>query len=257
MKKLTTSLAAVLASVALLHTAATAQTANTGDLILGFQTASPNAGNSDNLEVDLGASTNFTSTAAFSLSSDLSVSDITGTYGSGSSALYFGVIGTLGSAGSADDISFLTAPVGTTIPTAGSKNTLGLDVESKADTLYSGFGNGSTTGLTGTSDGVVPGAGASGTYTYAAGTNGTVGNYVTQGIQALYNPTGSESLSLYELAPGQNTLLGTLDLTVNESTGTEALTFVGSAVPEPQTYLMMGMGLLGLGFLVRRRISQA
>src|ERR1700691_5007668 len=147
MKKLITSSAAILASVALLHTAATAQVAPPsqppeGDLILGFQTASPNTGSSDNLEVDLGSDSLFTTSATLNLSSELAVSDITGDYGSNAPALYLGVVGTLGS-GAGDDITFISTPVGATEPKTAPSGTTGKTqlstISNPIGTLYTGY----------------------------------------------------------------------------------------------------------------------
>jgi hypothetical protein len=245
-------MAALFVGAAMFHTAAHAQMAIQGDLILGFQTPTPNTGNSTDLEVDLGAATLFTALAgtgqSIDLSSDFTLNDLTGTYGTNPTALSFGVTGTQGVPTNEVYIS----EAGSTVPTRKTSQSI---IRNQISPIYGEFGNGNAG--TGTSDSLVT-ASDTGSYgniadNYGTGSQGTYGN-TFQNTEAFFSNAGTETLKLYDVKQGTGPAaeFGTLVLTVSGTT--ESLIFTGTAAaPEPSTYALMGAGLLVLVTLVHRK----
>ncbi len=259
MNKLIATATVALAGAALLNTSAMALTAATGDLILGFQTGSPNTGNNLNLELNLGAASAFTalegtgdvinltagsSTAGFG---SLNVSDLIADYGSSwtSDGLAFGVAGTLGSTANNELFVSYFSGTPTTVANQSTRSNRILG-------LYNTY-LGGTVGANNSTDATVQ-TSATGSYTFEASNSGKYANNFPLTTQVNVTSSG-ESISLYDVQQGIGapvTLVGTFNLD-----GSGDLLFTAtSAVPEPSTYAMFGLGAVAL-FFARRRFLKA
>jgi hypothetical protein len=268
MKKLTTMTALALAALGAIATAASAASVDTNDtdLILGFRiTDTAGTGGSSDLEVDLGSTSQFTSTAAFTLNgtTGLSVNDLVSTYGSTwatRSDLTFGAAGVT-SSGNTQNSFLVTEAVGSDAP---SNSNLAV-VSGVIGSLSTGLAgtpqtaNSTDSSVIGTT--ANPASKISNSYTGALQTQaGNDYTYFPHGSTESGLPVGTLDLYSYVQSPGGRgvptqfgTLLGTLTL---DAAGDLAYKGVDATVaPEPSTYAMVAgaMGLLFLG--MRRRQS--
>jgi hypothetical protein len=263
MNKLTTVAALALATVSLTSLSASAQnvSASPTDLILGFRvTDGTGLGATTNLEVDLGAETNFTASTANITLNQLVAADLTSTYGANWATrgdLAWGVAGDTTAPGGANsfDVTYsdtTTTPkdASTLTPPFNSIGVLSQGLSATAQTANS------------TSAGKVDATSANG---YTAQITQSPGDYgffsstgVTEVNDASGNPVGSDELFGFTQAGGRPapsaTDLGTFSLS---SDG--ALSFTGAApaaVPEPSAYAL-GLCAVILFFVLRRRQSVA
>jgi MYXO-CTERM domain-containing protein len=270
MKKLTTSMALVLLGIAMFASSANAQaTASLGDLILGFQTTNPTpaVGQTTNLEVDLGAYTNFIGLAngtTVNLTQGLTTAGQTGAFnindlvtdygtgGTGGNALNFEVSGEVPSSG-VDEV-FISQK--STAPTLGPDNS---SAYSDLSTMIAAFNNG-TAGTTGSTDNNITRS-VSGSYTSEAGTNGSFGEFSTTVGQVSYKPSNSVTFDLFDVPQGSGTAaeLGVFTLYgASNATLAGQLTFTSTqSVPEPSSYLLGAAGLLLLAVFRRRTTLRA
>jgi len=261
--KLTTTVAAMAIAAAFATSSAHAQVA--GDVIVGFE--EPGSGGSSNVyEVDLGSISQFSTSQTF----DLSATDLSTEFGSSwasSSLLQFGVVGSTLSSGSltlgsntlaAKTVftswnTFAAAPV--------EKSSQATEV-SDVNALYNDVANVGTptTGSTVSLPAVSTTTSDAGSFATIDKNNQQFGfgtGFAKSNLD--FNSDGTTSavdtatLDLYEVAqtssgtaPGS--LLGTLSL---NSSGD--LAFTAAAVPEPSSWALMGVGVLGLFWNLRRR----
>lgn len=265
MKKLTTLTALALAAFGLAATSASAQTVSTNDtdLILGFRvTDTAGTGGNSNLEVDLGSTSLFTSTASFTLNgaNGLSVNDLISTFGSTWSSrtdLTFGAAGVT-SSGNTDHSFLVTEEVGMNYKSQSDLSGVSGVIDSLATGLFgqTQTGNSTVSAVIGTS--ANPASGISNSYTGAVQTQSTSDyTYFPTGTTESGAPVGTLDIYSYVQSPGgrgvpteYGTLLGTLSLDASGDltyTGVDAIT-----APEPSTYAMMA-GAMGLLFLAMRR----
>ncbi len=278
-KKMSAALA--LALVAALGTSAHAQSVsyNEGDLLLGFN----QTGAADNYVVDLGAVSNFIN-ATGSLTFDLSTSDLTSTFGSSwasnsqTNLVNWGVIGgsdvtnTITVGGDTLQANTLFYTIGE--QTLGNQSTAPTEKSNALQKSYNGninsnFATGSggfsgttpTSGSTGSLQAINQTAGATNSWSYELSSKtyfGTGNNIEQPTTGAADGPTDS-ALDLYELTPTNasitkpTTYLGSFSLA---SSG--VLTFTNaSAVPEPSSYALIGLGLLFLVWRLRAKSASA
>lgn len=251
-----------LAGIALLTSPVRAQTvsAEQGDLILGFR-ADGGIGAGLNLEVDLGSISNFYDGASSGLTlPGLAVQDLVDTYGAnwGSRTdLWWGAAATDGNAGpdrngKPASTLWATGVPGNTVPLDGSSG-LQSPPATKITGLYLGY-IGSLNGATSTSNSSAAAKisnSASGSWSVEE-TGGNSFGYFSPKIDG---QVGSDNvLNLYELQPSSTfprpaaTDVGTLELTPS------GVTF--EAVPEPSTWMLVGLGL-GLSVMLVRRRTRA
>lgn len=267
MNKLMVTAVVALGSATLLITSASAQTypATTGDLILGFQTASPNTGNTIDLEIDLGQASNFSSLAGGTIvnltdgstsagqTGAFSIADLTSTYGTTPASLKFSVSGSMGPGGNNE--VFISQNTANTIALSPSQGTLSNSINS----MYLAFTNG-TPGATGSTDATILTT-ATGAYKGIAGSTGNYGgNFSTTKTQSTYSSTGAVVFDLYDVPQGTSgnaTELGYFTLYgANDTTDAGQLTFTSTAplaAPEPSTYALFGLGALVMVLALRRR----
>jgi len=253
---------AVLGLTSVVANAATV-TPGSEDLILGFQAPAGDTGSATNLEVDLGAASNFTSSTATEVLSQLNVNDLVATYGSNwTSDVTWSVAGITSVAGDANNPSFdltsttsikennasgLQGAYGAIENLAGGSSAAG-SLKGQTSTANSAFA--ATIGTSST-----PASGLSESYTSEEAGNG----YTYAGNA---EATGASTDELYSLFPSSEvgtgrgasfpaaTDLGTFSLSTSG-----VLSFTGAdpiAAPEPSTYAMMA-GAMGLLFLAMRR----
>jgi hypothetical protein len=264
----------VIAAIGVLLSAVAAQAqvnVNYGDLVLGFRNTGAGSGQSSNLEVDLGAFSNFNllngQTITLSGPNGLAVQDLVNTYGASwntNSGLLWSVASTSDSAGVpglADNTLFVTS-TGTAFKRQSSaiqqtaSDNIGNFIQSLNFTTATA--NSTVSSVIDTTN--------TGTANYTGGITGNGGfpnsyNATTTSLMTLNNverntniTSGFVSLNLYELAPtvsgtANGLLLGTFKLF---SDGT--LTFTATAVPEPSTWAAGALVALGMvGFTLRRR----
>jgi hypothetical protein len=272
MKKLTLLTAVALATAALSgHAAAQTVTAGSDDLILGFNVANgfANAG-VDDLEVDLGNVSQFTTTASFTLSTSgtatsgqpLSVADLISTYGSSwasaSTGLTWGVAGTTTTGANSFEASSSNGPLAEESNFSGAAGVVaglveGLDNASATNnSAFSSVIGSSSAPASADADSFfsLQSSGGSADYSYFLPSGVTLVNGGSG------NPLGSlELISYVQHSPknggsGLGTELGVFTLGSNG-----ALTYTGVAAPEPSTWAMMA-GAMGFLFLaVRNRRS--
>lgn len=237
-----------------LAAAASAQTVSVGlgDLVLGFNKSS-STGSTSNVEVTLGAVTNFKSGGSYYTPgtevflSQLSVADLNGTYGTGTGSAgwkatgtTWAVVGTNGAGGGNTLWSTQVTP-----ENAGSSQGAGAN---QIATMYTGL-NGKAIAST-SSSAVVPTANADSWKSTSSGNFGYFGSTIFRNNSALATPGASNSLNLYEYVEGSNaySLLGTFKL---YDTGSFSFT----AIPEPSTYAAL-LGVVTLGVVAVRRRRQ-
>jgi hypothetical protein len=263
MNKLITTAALALASAALLGSLANAANPEaTGDLILGFQTASPNSGFTIDLETNLGLYSNFTGLAdgtTVNLTDGLTtagqtgafdITDLNTTYSSPSGAtLKFSVSGTT----DVNSEIFISNGAGAT-PSQHPTQPEAAQINSMLNTFGSGTAGAGTDALvsTATAGSYQKIAGTAGTYSIEA--SSTQSTYATGSavVFDLYDqPITSSGNPVSEV--GYFTLYGATD-TASGKAG--QLTFTSTevqAVPEPSTYALFGLGALVMVIAVRRR----
>jgi len=245
---------------------------NYGDLILGFRSSAT----STNLEVNLGAVSQFTQATAGSTFtvSNLNVADLETVFTANwnTSALAFGVMGTTGKTGSnngsgpdGQPLSTLWLSWGTSLGAPAQK------IASQQNFAVTGWLNLISTGNTASlalanntilsnANSALVDATKAGSWTVSE-TTGTAFNGVgltKASFETVGGFTGSTAFDLYELLPGSGSgsLVGVFTLT---DTGTLSFTSSGlyaAAIPEPSTYAaIFGVAMLGFaGF--RRRIQK-
>jgi len=272
MNKLTKVAMLGLVAASLASASALAQdvSANSTDLILGFQiTDGTGTGSASDLEVDLGSSANFTTTTTLTLG-QLSVADLIATYGSNWATrgdLTFGVAGVTGNSTAEQfDVTNTQAVLdstqsGLTIPhnqIGNLWNTLSTATQTANSAQAGVIGNSSS-----------PASGVGNSWSNLAGNASAGGNdfgYLAQGSTEINTGgngtiTGTQ-LDLYQVTDqtGRNATstpaeeLGYFDLS---STG--VLTYTGidaEAVPEPSAYAL-GICAVLLFLVLKRRHSVA
>jgi MYXO-CTERM domain-containing protein len=252
LKKIILSTAFVVAGTALFQTAAKAQSATAGDLILGFQTTG--TGSATNLETDLGAYTGFeglapgtvinlttgSNTAGYGA---FSLSDLTATYGATPASLFFGA---------AADNQVLNNDVVLTDASTPTEHVNQSTAFNNITNMPNAFDNG-TQGAVGSTDSLVaaPFTTGNGTYEGTALVAGTYNNGFSN-TQAQFSSSGTETLNVYDIPESDDshaiTDLGYLTLT---SAGT--LTFTAAPEPSTSTYALFGLGALAMVLAIRRR----
>jgi hypothetical protein len=249
---------------------APAATAATGDLILSFR-FSDNT-NTNDLEVDLGQQSLFTTTATLNLTyganyyagsnaGGLSSSDLDAVFGTTGGAwntlslLSWDVSGHTGTTSSNTHL-FATQPTtgGITAAAVGASLT---NPGGRLQTLSNGFqGTASAVSLTSPAGWAVPISPATQSeYTGALrNASPTVSNdfgFFTVSTETGVSSSGNVSMELYNYGPSTRTDLGTFTLTPSGN-----FTFTGiAAVPEPSTLTALAGGLGLLGFFRRRRAT--
>jgi len=244
----------IIASAVLLSIAPLAKsdvTISQGDLLLSFRITDSTdilggvAGNgTKNLEIGLGAATNYTSGSYFTFSLGADLSALFGSSWNQASTLVWSISGD-----NASKALWATSPNSNVWNRAA--RSYQTTVASEIDLEYTGL-NGQTATGTGVNGAVVD-ATQSYSYTSNIGTNGDYGyTSFSGGIEAGVTNSGATSADLYYLAPGSGagTDRGTFSL---DSSG--VLTF--GTVPEPSTYALAAIGAVGLALIARRRRSLA
>lgn len=266
MKKLILSSVLALVAAAAATSSASAQVVlNSGDLILSFRiTSGSGTGATTNLEVDLGAATNFEGLApgtVLSLNSGsgsnpgLNVADLVATYGANWATradLSFGVTGATTNLNTGANSVWIGTPNGTNKP----NNAFDLStLEGQAVGIYSnltGTGNSSTTGTapadpnsSGNYTGTVRPTGATTDYNFF---NYTTENSVQKGSPA--------KLELFSMVEGNTNKSKDDGYFLLSSNGTLTFNVAGAAVPEPSAYAL-GICAVLLFLVLKRRQSVA
>lgn len=245
-KKISAALLAMAGAVMITAGAQASTSYNDGDLFVGFRDLTSQKG----YLVDLGAYTQFTdpltfNTLSFGGSSTIGA-DLTAQFGSGwatSGTLQWGIF-----ANSDGDGIFLGSRLAG-VAAWGTPNDASAGFSASGiNTVAIGFLSGATTtASSNTADAGFQTSTAGGTYWYGVNQSpnfSSASPFSGAGIEAGI----SQSLALYELAGSTPTVkLGTLQI---DSTG--AIT----AVPEPSTYLLFGIGALLLVISYRRHSAQ-
>lgn len=266
MNKLTVA-ALALAAIGLASTAASAQvTPGANDLVLGFELA----GNNTDLEVDLGPATQFTSGAYINLSSDLTLSELTSTYGSNwtsntlGTGVSWSVAGVLSDGASFDATSTLTGQ--RTSSSSGLSGAYGAISSLAGGAAGSGSLNGSPAAAT--SQSALIGGSVTSTNPSGLAASSLPESYTSElggnpGYTYVNNPeqTGVGTDELYSFTPQGKvsghyplaTDLGTF--TLSDTGGVLSFYFgTPTATPEPSAY---ALGICAaLLFLVLRRRSK-
>jgi hypothetical protein len=250
---------ALLASVGMAMITTTAHasiSAKDDDLILSFR-ATAGTGDTVNVEYDLGNVDSLTSSFSLNLAPDLSTQF--GTPGTNSTwnsntDLLWSVVGTSYNAPTGSNAQFNLyfttvtggtpdAPqsVGNQTPVSGTLNNLTTYLNRKTVTTQNGNGI-VVTGASGVTNSY---------YNLVTNDGSTVSSfsYFNTSVENGVNTAGGPvTANLYEDVPGANS---------PEELGTFSLSSAGEltyqAIPEPSTYLLMGMGTLALMFWARRR----
>jgi len=238
--KLTAAVLALIAAVAFTPSAKANQAAGTGDLILGMYDTSNTVTNS--YEVSLGLFNSLSYGETWNLSSDIS-SVFSNT--PSDSDLVWTVFGTA-TPGAADGI----AAKGVDITSNGAITTNSSSgPSSRISSTWNPINNGAK--LT---DGGVSYANSNAN-SYEAELNAApgsfdLGNFAPDGVTTVYNSANSAGLyAVLNGTAGTPQELGVFSF--NTSTG--VLTY--SAVPEPSTYALMGLGMLAFVWMLKRRAS--
>jgi hypothetical protein len=251
MKKPLLTAAFALAGLAAFTTAqAQVSNAQPGDLLLGVEDVS--GAITKNLVIDLGNFNNIANIGSFNIASDLST--VFGAGWSANSNLYYGVYGI----DTFDNVIYLSQQG--TQPAGGSAQTEEPNITTQRGYYYQlwenefnlAIANNGTSSTSGeTSHGVFIPAGDANSWTSLAGLNGNnVGGVFGDGsIDPIEAPIGS-ALDIYLTPLGNGA--GTYDTTLTLD-GTGQI----SAVPEPSTYALFGLGALLLAIIRRRRRATA
>ncbi|MGB8353938.1 MAG: PEP-CTERM sorting domain-containing protein [Chthoniobacteraceae bacterium] len=233
-------------------------TTTNGDLILSVAGSQTGTGNPVDLEFDLGLASAFT--GSVNLSSTVLAADLNSVFGSAwytSGALTWAVVGTTKpvTIGTKSDTVYATSAASTpgTSGAFGAFTITGL--AASAGTPIKGMDNFlSQAGTAAQGDNVSAAMvlqSVSSSYTSAEGSN-TNSFGLGQSVDGqLGGSSGAQVLDLYQIVGGgADTLLGTFTIA---STGPTNATVTFTAVPEPSTYAMLGLGAFGLYFLARRK----
>ena len=287
---------AVLAAVAISASQARAATYNAGDLIMGFR-ATGGIGSSSNLLVNLGSAITFRDLTSTNILNITNIgTDLSNTFGTGAgngvewynrTDLSFGVVGVFSSASSGavtsgDPVRTLYASQTRTAagtlgsansatpgsPTAISSTNQGnsagnmislastftnatASLNNSSVAVISATGNTWTNYTSGTTDFSAFNPGVEQTFTASAWSTGTFGTATNvEGAVDLYrvlntatgaSPTGTAHVGSYEAT-----------FVINQSGQVSV-----SAVPEPSTYALFGLGAAAIVFAVRRRQLKA
>ena len=238
--KLTALVAIVTAALFAQSVQAGTVTATTGDIILGFTDGTTC------LEVDLGS---YSSVIAGTVNTaGLKLADLTATYGSGwqsNGSLYWGVAGGL------SGNLVLTSPDQPTPSTYSTQNGYVANLNKLTSTL-NGLSSTANSGVAATIGAATAGSWDYQYYNPNPGTalnnlpnDSIVDGAANDGVIMAYASTSQ--MNLYKvLAGGAATKLGTLTL---DGSG---LSFQAQAIPEPSTFVCVGLGMLGL-LAIRRR----
>ena len=218
-------------------TQATPVAANYGDIILGFETTGGNSsGGTQNLLIDLGNYAGLASFTNINIASDLSA-----VFGLGwSNTVSYGAYGTAFVVHWTQN--YLTAPSGQAAFNPLSTGNTTAKVDSKS--LYDLYNLQLTNGVT-TADGVTSSstvAGAWGTFTPSTSPFGVSSD---QNIET----TLGTGLNLFNRSYLPNTVNATPYSILVDAAGNLSV----SAVPEPSTYVLFGLGALVLGIALRRK----
>jgi hypothetical protein len=260
-----------LAGAALIETSASAQViTSTGDLVLGFQiTDNAGTGATTDLEVDLGAYSNFTtlegSGSVLNLNvggvvdsglGGLSATDLSSTYGAGWNSRTDLTWSVFGTRGNPSKESFLSSPSGATLNDETS-TPLG-NLSGKMGTVVTNLNGQAQTANSATASTALQ-TSTVGSYTFQiTGNNAFTSDWnnggSVGGTQQGVSSAGATSLELFDLTNHSSSTpgieVGTFTLGSNGS-----LTFTAtSAVPEPSTYALMGVGAFMLMLVMRRRV---
>jgi len=261
MKKLTVTFALALLGAAVLNTAANAQSASQGDLILGFQ-ATGSTDTAFDFESDLGQYTNFTLLTAgttVNLTAGLTtagqtgafkISDLTGLYGSDT------IKGDISGVVPNDPTHglYITQSASASAPSLDPTNSAYSSIQAMANGFSQGSELGSATDISVAKN-------DNGVYSEEAGSSGNFGQFSSSKSQTTYSSTGTTVFDLYSAPTGTTgsaTEIGYFTLYgASDTTDAGQLTYTALAgAPEPSTYAMMFLGLGALAFIMRRRMAQ-
>lgn len=234
-KKLLTAALAFLAGAFVATSQAAPVTANYGDILLGFEVT--DGSGTQNLLIDLGSYTTIGSFTNINIASDLAT-----VFGSGwSNSVSYGAYGTT-IAGGHWGQNYLT----TTNPVVGllAKGNTSSKIDATALVDYYNLQrvNSSTT-----TNGVYGSSSATGAWSTFLPSTSPFGVSADPGIET----TLGTSLSLWNRTYSPNTVAITPYTLLVDSAGNLSV----SAVPEPSTYLLFGLGALALVLRVRRRLT--
>jgi hypothetical protein len=263
------ALAAVLIS-GLAVSAKAQQTANFGDLVLGFvPNGSLSSGTTTNVEIDLGNAASFLTAGPGTYSIGNLGTDLSSTYGSGwaSSTLSFGVVGGVSTSSQvtgapAKAVWASQTEASGTYPAnsllTGSNTTTISHVGGMYSGLTGSFGGSGTTVLSDLSSqtdavnginlqGFTVGNSVGGSWSVEQGSNAFVAPNATTGFLTVVD--SGNSSDLLEMTNGAGS--SSVDLGYFTLASNGALTF--TVIPEPSTYAAI-LGAISIGFaMVRRR----
>jgi hypothetical protein len=269
--KLTSLIAALAASAGLALSARAVPTVSTtaNDLVLGFRAVS-GTGSSFNLEVDLGAFTDYTS-GAYSTGvhqiTALSAADLSATYGSdwnsGSSTVRWGIVGN----DSDSNNNFVSNVFASKVASVAGVQSVPYDAVF-GSTVDSAVGNVSSVvfGLNGQTS--TANSSSSALVTASNGVSWSSNQFIQPGISfnvfdtdnVFENNTnftsGYKVSDLYQLTDGAVTYVGSFGLASDGKLYYSSSAASFSAVPEPSTYAAI-LGVAALGFVAVRRRRQA